>query len=106
VGWKTWSAFALILVAGAAVFALLPRWVSERPAPEAPPRAEAPPRPEPIPTDSEEEEPLPPIEPETEDEETPAPETEADPLADVERDAPLEKSSNPDLPPPMDSPPP
>ena len=38
-GWKTWSAFALLLGAGVAVFALLPRWVSERPLPEAPPSA-------------------------------------------------------------------
>jgi len=39
VGWKTWSVFALVLGAGVAVFALLPRWVSERPLPEAPPSA-------------------------------------------------------------------
>jgi tetratricopeptide (TPR) repeat protein len=45
VGWKTWSAFALVLGAGVAVFAVLPRWVSERPVkdvedvPEAPPIA-------------------------------------------------------------------
>jgi hypothetical protein len=39
VGWKTWSAFALVLAAGVAVFAYLPRWVSERPLPEAPPSA-------------------------------------------------------------------
>ena len=31
VGWKTWSAFALILGCGVFVFALLPKWVSERP---------------------------------------------------------------------------
>jgi len=37
VGWKTWSAFALVLAAGVAVFTYLPRWVSERPLPEAPP---------------------------------------------------------------------
>jgi hypothetical protein len=31
VGWKTWSAFALVLGAGVAVFTVLPRFVSERP---------------------------------------------------------------------------
>jgi hypothetical protein len=31
VGWKTWSAFALILGCGVFVFAFLPKWVSERP---------------------------------------------------------------------------
>ncbi len=35
VGWKTWSAFALILGAGVAVFTFLPRWVRDRPLPEA-----------------------------------------------------------------------
>jgi len=42
VGWKTWSAFALVLGAGVAVFAFLPRWVSQRPleiVPEPPPSA-------------------------------------------------------------------
>jgi hypothetical protein len=34
VGWKTWSAFALVLGCGIAVFAFLPRWVSQRPVPE------------------------------------------------------------------------
>ena len=44
-GWKTWSAFALVLGAGVAVFTLLPRFVSERPVedveevPETPPSA-------------------------------------------------------------------
>jgi hypothetical protein len=54
VGWKTWSAFALVLGAGVAVFAFLPRWVSEHPVEslepveaaqdlsEAPPSIEAP----------------------------------------------------------------
>jgi tetratricopeptide (TPR) repeat protein len=48
VGWKTWSAFALVLGAGVAVFTVLPRFVSERPiepvedveeVPKAPPSA-------------------------------------------------------------------
>lgn len=53
-GWKTWSAFALVLVVGVAVFAFLPSWVREHPGepvepveavevapsvPEAPPNA-------------------------------------------------------------------
>jgi len=75
VGWKTWSAFALVLGAGVAVFALLPRWVSEQPSPEAPASVEAAPVTEPIPEDV----PLPPIEPieedEPEDEEEAPPET-------------------------------
>lgn len=43
VGWKTWSAFGLVLGAGVAVFAFLPRWVSERPVPEVQYLREAPP---------------------------------------------------------------
>jgi len=45
VGWKTLSAFALVLGAGVAVFTVLPRFVSERPVedveevPETPPSA-------------------------------------------------------------------
>lgn len=49
-GWKTLSAFALVLGAGVGVFVFLPRFVSERPVAEAPPSeiaapkiAEAPP---------------------------------------------------------------
>ncbi|HEY7819874.1 MAG TPA: hypothetical protein VIG29_16755 [Vicinamibacteria bacterium] len=33
VGWKTWSAFVLVLGTGVLVFAFLPKWVSERPLP-------------------------------------------------------------------------
>jgi len=89
VGWKTWSAFALILVAGAAVFALLPRWVSERPASKAPASVEASPLLEPSPTISEEE-PPPPIEDQEAYEETPAPAPEID--------------STPSLSPPVEAP--
>jgi hypothetical protein len=77
VGWKTWSAFALILVSGVAVFTLLPHWVSERPAPEPPANVPASPASEPVPPDSEET-PLPRIESEEEIEEALAPTVETD----------------------------
>ncbi len=44
-GWKTWSAFALVLACGVVVFALLPSWVRENPPaeiPTAPPTTTAP----------------------------------------------------------------
>jgi len=65
VGWKTWSAFALVLGVGVAVFAVLPRWVSERPrkdVPEPPPSAIEAPEIVDVPADVPESAPLPPPE--------------------------------------------
>ena len=65
VGWKTWSAFALVLGAGVAVFAVLPRWVSQRPleiVPEPPPSAIEVPEIVEVPADVLEPAPLPPRE--------------------------------------------
>jgi hypothetical protein len=72
VGWKTWSAFALVLSCGVVVFALLPGWVRERPLPVAAPgvhttsiavNAEAPPPATEAPAAVEEREPSAPDEP-------------------------------------------
>ena len=67
VGWKTWSAFALVLGAGVAVFTVLPRFVSERPVedveevPETPPSAVEAPEIAEVPADVPEPAPLPPV---------------------------------------------
>ena len=67
VGWKTLSAFALVLGAGVAVFTVLPRFVSERPVedveevPETPPSAVEAPEIAEAPADVPEPAPLPPV---------------------------------------------
>lgn len=74
VGWKTWSAFALVVGAGVAVFAFLPRWVSERPlvnVSEAAPIAIGAPEIVDAPADALEPAPPPPDEEEVEEETTP-----------------------------------
>lgn len=61
VGWKTWSAFALVLACGVVVFALLPSWVREHPPaeiPSAPPTTTAP---VPTPPEAIVEDPTPPV---------------------------------------------
>jgi hypothetical protein len=99
VGWKTWSAFALVLGAGVAVFALLPRWMGERPSPEARPGLEAAPVPEPIPEVS----PDPPVEPEEPEE--PEEEVEFEREPEEERTSPqaIEAGSAPDPPEPAEA---